>query len=231
MSQDVLAATLDVPFECAFLKAGAMNGLPTYPVPPVTTIQGMLYNALGRPSLLKPNELPKNVRDDEESFREAVQTECDIGIRVIEEGERLTGLRSRQKAPRSDNLEYVTYPAEMETIIQPTYRIYVGGPSRLVDAFESGLRNPQRPLYLGRSDDLVDIEDVSRTEANRVEESAELDCVVPGGTDEPVLLPVSPDYRGRYTEHPGELKTVSVSGGVVDQYLETENGERFVYVT
>jgi hypothetical protein len=198
----------------------------------VTTIQGVLYAALGRPSLLKPNNLPREIRDEEETFRERVQTECDVGLRAVDRGTQVSGLRSRQKATESDETEsYVTYPAEMETLISPTYRVYVGGPSDLVSAFAEALESPQRLLYLGRSDDLVVIPTVDVVEATKVTEPATLDCVVPGADGETTLLPVAPDYRGTYTEHPGELKTVSVDGGTVDEYWETTAGERFVYVT
>lgn len=231
MTNSALTATLDVPFECGFLKAGAMNGLPTYPVPPITTLQGLLYNALGRPSLLKPNNLDKEVRDNEEDFRERVQTDCQFGIRVVDAGEQTTGLRSRQKAINKSEMSYVTYVAKMETIIAPTYRVYIGGPDDLLTTFESGLENPQRPLSLGRSDDFVEVSDIEVVPVTEQNRTAEVDCVVPGAENDPVLLPVAPDYRGRYTEHPGELKTVSVSGGTVDSYFETDSGERFVYVT
>ncbi|MEZ3118169.1 CRISPR-associated protein Cas5 [Halobaculum sp. MBLA0147] len=226
--EQVLTAVLDVPFDTAFTKAGAMNGLPTYPVPPVTTIQGLLYAAMGRPSLLRPNNLPKDVRDDEEAFRERVQTECAFGERVLEPGVRTAGLKSRQKRAREDG--YITSPARQESLIGPTYQIYVGGPTELLSAFAAALRDPQRLLYLGRSDDLVDVRDVSRTTATHHAETADLECVTPGASGEPTLLPVSPDYRGRYTTHPGEVKTVSVEGGTVDSYYETKEGERFVYL-
>ena len=211
-----------------------MNGLPTYDVPPVPTLQGLLYAAMGRPSLLRPNSLNKDVRDQEESFRARVEGDCDFAIRVLAEGTTLSSLRKRQKATESGDAEsYVGYPAEMETLIAPTYRIYVGGPDDLLSAFQSVLDDPVRMLYLGRSDDLVDIRDVDVTTAELVEEEAQLDCVIPGGGNEVNLLPIEPDRRAGRTTQPGRVATVSVSGGTVDSYYETEDemSERFVYVT
>lgn len=229
-SDDLLTADLDVPFDTAFTKAGAMNGHPTYPVPPVTTIQGLLYAAMGRPSLLRPNDLPNSVRDREETFRDRVQTDCAFGQRVIDSGVTTSGLWSKQKRSSSGQTGYLRSPAQRESLIQPTYRIYVGGPTDLLDAFAAALRDPQRLLYLGHSDSLVEVCDVTRTTATQVSESATLDCVVPGEGDDPTLLPVAPDYRGQYTTHPGELKTVSPTGGPVDEYYQTETGDRFVYL-
>lgn len=230
-AEPLLTAVLDVPYAASFTKAGAMNGLPTYPVPPVTTIQGLLYAAMGRPSLLRPNNLPNDVRAEEEEFRERVQTECRIGERVLDSGTRTAGLRSRQKRERPGNEgAYLTTPAQMESLIEPTFRIYIGGPAELLDSFAAALDDPQRLLYLGGSDDLVDVQSVTQTTATYHEETAELDCVTPGAGDDPTLLPVSPDYRGRYTTHPGEVKTVSPSGGEVTGYYESAGGEQFVYL-
>lgn len=229
----VLRATLNVPHETAFFKPDAMNSLPTYPVPPITTIQGMLYAAMGRPSLLQPNQLPNDVRSQEEDFRQRVRDECRFGERVVDRSGNITSLRSRQKAASGKTEEaYVTYPTQAETLIQPTYRIYVTGPDDLLSAFEYALENPQRMLYLGRSDDMVDIEEVDVTSATHIEEEATVNCVVPGADRDPVLLPVSPDYRGRYgAGHPGQVKTVSIGGGDVDEYYQTDDDEQFVFVT
>lgn len=229
-TDDLLVADLDVPFDTAFTKAGAMNGHPTYPVPPVTTIQGLLYAAMGRPSLLRPNNLPNSVRDREEEFRDRVQTTVAFGQRVLDEGIVTNGLWSKQKRSRSGDTGYLRSPAQRESVIQPSYRVYIGGPADLLDTFAAALRDPQRLLYLGHSDGLVQISDVTRTVATLVTDSARLECVVPGPGENPTLLPVAPDYRGRYTTHPGELKTVSPSGGTVDEYYKTESGDQFVYL-
>lgn len=234
MPDPVLRATLDVPFECAFTQAGAMNGLPTYDVPPIPTLQGLLYNATGRPSLLQPNDLDKEIRNAEEEFRSRVQEECSFGIRVVESGEKLNSLRKRHKATEADTERtFIGYPTDMETLLAPTYRIYIGGPESLLTQFEASLKDPARPLYLGRSDDLVDIYDIDIATAEYIQGGTSLDCVVPGTGNQPNLLPVAPDYRGRYTTHPGRVATVSVTGGNVEAYYETtdDRQERFVYVT
>lgn len=231
-SHQVLRAVLDVPHETAFFKSDAMNGLPTYPVPPIPTLQGLLYAAMGRPSLLQPNQLPNDIRNQEEEFRERVQENCRFGQRIIDQGYRTQSLRSRHKASRSGEDEaYVSYPTQAETIIAPTYQFYVGGPTDLLDTFAASLRDPQRLLYLGRSDDMVDVHDVDRLEATRVNETTSLDCVIPGAGKEPTLLPIRPDYRDGRSNHPAQVRTVSLFGGEVDQYFATEDGDQFVYIS
>jgi len=233
--EQTLRATLDVPFECSFTKAGAMNGLPTYPVPPVPTIQGLLYAALGRPSLLQATtygELDNDVRKQEETFRERVRDECSFGIRVLEDGTKHTNLRKRHKASRgSSGRAFITYVSQREALQSPTYRIYVGGPSALLRTFQTVLKDPERLLYLGRSDDMVDIRDVDIRPINRVTDSATLDCVVPGPGEDPTLLPVEPDERNHPRKDPARVETVCVTGGEVDSYYETDDNDRFVYLT
>ncbi len=229
-TEQLLTAVLDVPFDTAFTKAGAMNGQPTYPVPPIPTIQGLLYAAMGRPSLLRPNNLPTDVRAEEEAFRERVRESCAFGERVLDAGTRTSGLWSRQKRSRSGDTGYLRSPGQRESLIGPRYQIYVGGPSSLLDAFAAALRDPQRLLYLGHSDCLVDVRSVTRTTATRHETTTELDCVTPGADGEPTLLPVTPDYRDGRTTRPGTVKTVSPSGGTADAYYETTSGERYTYL-
>jgi CRISPR-associated protein Cas5 subtype I-B len=225
-----LRATLDVPFECSFRKAGSMNSLPTYKAPPVPTIQGLIYSAMGRPSLI-PHSY-KGKMEKEEKFREEVQEECRFGIKILESGVTHEGLRQRHKtAKNKHDKQYKTHVANGETLISPQYRVYVGGDADLVKKMSSALEDPERLLYLGRSDDLVDIRDIDVLEIERKEEEKELDCVVPNATGEPSLLPVEPDKRDGRSTKPAKLKTVSVDGGEVDSYYQFGDGEEFVFIT
>ena len=236
MSIPVLRATLDVPFECAFSKAASMNSRPTYELPPVTTLQGMLYAALGRPSLLlqggRGRTLDKSTFDAEREFRKHVQDECRFGINVLEPGDTHTGLRKlHKKASSKQDREFMTYVTNVETLVSPTYRMYVTGPDELLSEFEHALEDPERLLYLGRSDDLVDIRDVNVVSADRVEERTTVDCAIPGAGDDPTMLPVEADTKvGRRTQ-PSRVKTVAANGGKVDAYYETTDGEQFVFLT
>jgi hypothetical protein len=119
----------------------------------------------------------------------------------------------------------------METLISPTYRMYVGGPDDLLESFQEALQDPERLLYLGRSDDLVDVRDVDLISVQRMADETTLDCVTPGPGADVTLLPVEPDYRSGLTTQPARVETVSATGGQVDGYYETSDGERFVYLT
>lgn len=236
MSIPVLCSTLDVPFECSFTKAATMNSRPTYELPPVTTLQGMLYAALGRPSLLlqggRQRTMDKSTFDTERDFRSFVEDECRFGIRVIDSGTEHTGLRKLHKKTSSrDEREFLTYVTNLETLVSPTYRMYVTGPDDLLSEFAAALRDPERLLYLGRSDDLVDIQDVEQTTATYVEEPATVNCAIPKAGDNPTMLPVKADTKKGRHKQPSQVKTVAVDGGQVDAYYSTPNGERFVFIT
>lgn len=104
----VLRYDLNVPAECSFRKAGSVNGLPTYQVPPLTTIRGMLYNALGRPSLLQQYHYtsrtqPKEQVDAECDFRAEFEDRTSIGLRIIEPGidQTQSGIESGRRCSRS----------------------------------------------------------------------------------------------------------------------------------
>lgn len=236
MSTSVLRATLDIPFECAFTKAASMNSRPTYELPPVTTLQGILYAAMGRPSLLlqggRQRTLDKSTFDDERDFRNDVQQDCRFGIRIVKPGTTHTGLRKLHKKSRSEqDREFMTYVTNVETLVSPTYRMYVKGPDTLLGEFHDALVDPERLLYLGRSDDLVDITEVDRTEAEYVEEPATVDCAIPGAGDDPTMLPVEADTKVGRRKEPSQVKTVAARGGDVNAYYETPDGERFVFIT
>lgn len=236
MSISVLRATLDVPFECAFTKAATMNSRPTYELPPVPTLQGMLYAALGRPSLLlqggRQRTMDKNTFDAERDFREFVQEECRFGIQIIDSGDSQSSLRKLHKKARSeDEKEFITYVTNVETLVSPTFRMYVTGPDELLTTFREGLCDPERLLYLGRSDDLVDIREVEIVTAERIDESATVDCAIPGSGEDPAMLPVEPDTKVGRQKNPSRVSTVAAYGGEVDSYYQTTDGDQFVFIT
>lgn len=236
----ILRFDLDVPAECAFRKAGAVNGWPTYPIPPLTTIRGMIHNAMARPSMLnqygRKATLDKDIRDYEREFRTRFEEETMIGIEVLSPGIPATHFgKYHKRTTTSTDETYGPGIATVDVLVEPEFRVYVGatdGNEGLLDATHEALADPARPLYLGRSDDLVVIDEVEIVGADVVDEPGELDCVVPGATDETdqiELLPVRAETISR-TGRSGSTRAVSIDGGSVDQFYRTDAGERFVFV-
>lgn len=224
-SRAVVAATLDVPFECTFTNASAMNDLPSYPVPPLTTIRGMLYAAWGRPSLLgqggRGRTMEKKRVEAEQEFRESFEADTAIGIRVLDSPTSKRDLRTRQKVARnSDDRTYFSYPVEEETLLFPTYRVYVAGDEERCNAVAAAFRDPERLLYLGRSDNLVDVRNVTESQLVSHDDEEYLDEVmVPDGDgSDPVMLPVQTERMGSYNARPPEVQLVTQGGSVESYY-------------
>jgi hypothetical protein len=176
--------------------------------------------------------MEKSTFDAELNFRKYVQDECRFGIRIVESGSKQTGLRKLHKKETSKSeREFLTYVANVETLVSPTYRMYITGPEELLDEFAEALADPERLLYLGRSDDLVDIRDVEQTTADRIESTATVDCAIPGSGENPTMLPVEADTKVGRRKQPSRVKTVAAHGGDVDTYYETPDGDQFVFIT
>lgn len=240
-SRAVVAATFDVPVECAFTNAGSMNDLPSYPVPPLTTIRGLLYAAWGRPSLLgqgssRGRTMDKDAVESEQSFRETLEAETAIGIRVLDEPVAKRDIRKRQKvAPSTKDKQYISTPIQEETLLFPTYRVYITGSVERCAAVADAFRDPERLLYLGRSDNLVDIRDVTESELIHHENERFLDdaIVADGDGDGPLMLPVRTERIGSYSGRPAEVKFVT-HGGTVDSHYTLEDAHNddapFVFI-
>lgn len=240
-SRTVVAATFDVPVECTFTNASAMNDLPSYPVPPLTTIRGLLYAAWGRPSLLGQGSshsrtMEKDAVKDEQAFREEFEADTAIGIRVVDDPISKRDLRTRMKVARNnDNKKYISYPVEEETLLFPTFRVYIASSEERCRAVAEAFRNPERLLYLGRSDNLIDIRDVTETRLSAHEDEQFLaNVMVPNGDgDDPVMLPVRTERLGSYSGRPAEVQLVT-HGGTVESYYtledETEEDGPFVFI-
>lgn len=233
--QTVLRVELDVPVECRFSKADAFNGRPTYPLPPVTTIRGLCYAALNRPSLLNQDSKPylpnKDTIDEEREFRQHFEDTTQVSVQPVGSPEEntQTDLRNRMKVARSDNKEqqYITYVTQEQSIIGPTYIAYINfDDSELQDTVKQALKNPERILYLGHSDDIVDIS---------VSEHAVTECEVPENTqiyapienssqvDDPILLPIQSDYKSTYSPRPAQSTLIGKQSDIAGKKVSVED--------
>lgn len=136
----------------------------SYLIPPYTTIRGMISNAFGLP------------RDD---LR--VQDWFKIGIRPLrfEKCMEIAKILKLKGTGRKYERNFPSSPMFREFLVEPSYEIYlVGDEERIKDTY-SALLNPKRPLYLGCSDDLVDLEVFEPIEVKEME-SEEIMSIVEG---------------------------------------------------
>jgi len=152
-------ADAEMPYFACFRKPTSTSLMLTYPVPPFTTIVGMIANALGvsRPvyfeGIAKLQELLwLNLRPITPSQRPS---------RELAKILKLVGEEREQRQPTS----FPSSPMHKYFLIRPAFRFFVASEDKeAISEIAAALRQPKRPLYLGQSDDMVVVEVVWRGE-------------------------------------------------------------------
>lgn len=161
-----LAFDLDAPYTAAFRRFQTTSLFLSYPVPPFTTLRGLLANALG---LAWADPLW------EELERVLLLNVAPLGPLQPQ----VHMVKLLKAVPRQDKedsgLRFPSSPVFQEFYVRPRYRVYCGiaageaEAAREVALLRDALLDPARPLYLGQSDDLVDVRVVWDGWATRVE--------------------------------------------------------------
>jgi len=180
---------------CCFRQPTSTSVILSYPIPPFTTIRGLLECAMGLP------------RD---SFY--LQDKIKIGIGPLGHPEKITELSRilklvvRQKE-RTYMDKFPSAPMFKTFLVNPQYRIYVAGEGELIEEIEKKLKDPERVCYLGQSDDMVDVHNVFQTEIQK-EKNAVISSVIEGVIEgcEVIRLP----YRFVNNGKNVEMKVVSL---------------------
>jgi len=147
---------------CCFRQPTTTSLVLSFPTPPFTTIRGFLENALGykRDSFALQNE---NLLIGIKSLRKIERnTELAKILKLISREEKPCFKRTFPSAPIFRNF-----------LVEPKYRIYLVGEKNLINKISEKLKNPERPLYLGQSDDLADVNNiqvvnVEKTQSNKI---------------------------------------------------------------
>lgn len=147
-----LTVDLESPYFACFRHVAATSVVLTYPVPPFTTLIGMLLNALGvhysayeteRDRLQRALRL--NLRPLQPPGRP--QRELAKLLKLVGEGRKEEGKRP---------VDFPSSPVRKSFLVRPSYRVYLASASRdLIETLWEALQHPARPLYLGGSDDMV----------------------------------------------------------------------------
>ncbi len=127
-----------------FRKPTSTSVILSYTVPPYTTLRGLLSNALGKK------------RDDY-----SIQDWVKIGIsppKNLNRSKEIAKILKLKGTGKTHNRVFPSSPIFKELLVAPTYRIFLAGDEGKIKQIYNALQNPERPLYLGISDDMVDIE-------------------------------------------------------------------------
>jgi len=161
-----LAFNLDVPYTAAFRRFETTSLVLSYPVPPFTTLRGLLANALGL------------------GWADPLWTELERVLRLnvsplvpLQPQLQMVKLLKavRRENPNDSGRHFPSSPVYQQFYVRPCYRVYCGVAASRPEAAQEvrilrdALLDPARPLYLGQSDDLVDVRIVWEGRATRVE--------------------------------------------------------------
>ena len=175
----------------------------TYPLPPFTTIRGLIANALG---------LPRDSFEIQEWFRIGIKTE-----RVPQRNREMAKLLKFIKRDKETRYlrTFPSSPMHKEFLVNPSYWIYLVGEEDKIKRIHKALNSPKRPLYLGTSDDLIDLEVYEPIKVEKIQ-SKEVHSVLDGVYEGCLIenLPYSfvpvKDKKGNLKEVHLEYKLVSI---------------------
>lgn len=178
-----------------FRKATSTSLIMSYSIPPYTTIRGLIANALG----LK--------RDDY-----SVQDWVKIGIKPLSFSNRSREIAKMLKLKGTGETHQKMFPSSpmfKEFLIFPSYEIYITGEDDKVNLIYNALLQPARPLYIGASDDLIDIEVSKPMEIEEVN-AKEISGVVEGIHEKCFVEKIPYKFVKNGKDFSLEYKTVSI---------------------
>jgi CRISPR-associated protein Cas5h len=192
-----------------FRKPASTSLIMTYSIPPYTTIRGIIANAL---------ELE---RDDL-----WVQDWIKIGIKPLKFSNRSKEMAKILKLKGTGETYQRVFPSSpmfKEFLVLPSYDIYLAGDDDKINAVYNALLQPARPLYLGASDDLVDIEPSKPAKIEEVN-AKEISGVMEGICEKCFVERVPYKFIKKGKDFSLQYKTVSIpQNGVINMKKEVDS--------
>jgi len=180
----------------------------SYSIPPYTTIRGVIANALG----LERDNL-------------SVQDWIKLGINPLNFLNRSKEMAKMLKLKGTGETHQRAFPSSpmfKEFLVLPSYDIYVAGENDKINCIYSALLQPARPLYLGASDDLVDVKPTKPIEIEEVY-GKEILGVIAGIHENCFVERIPYNFIKRGKDFSLSYKTVSIpQKGVVSLKEEVE---------
>jgi len=163
MNDDVcLGLRLHVPFWCSFRDPLTSNLHRTFPVPPPSTLYGLIAAALGLPQDDQARRGALRFAVAVEQAGELVET-YSKWMKAAEGAKDAAGMEARN-AMRArglltpDESIWISTPLIRQKLIQPVFAVGILCRQEVADEVAAAVRRPAFPLYLGESDDVVDVE-------------------------------------------------------------------------
>lgn len=202
---------VDCPYFAAFRVPTTTSVILTYSIPPYTTIRGMISNALG----LRRDDLQ-------------IQDWFKIGIKPLnfEKGREMAKLLKLKGTGKNLQRTFPSSPMFREFLVEPSYEIFLAGEEDKIQNVRQALSNPERPLYLGSSDDHVEVK-VSETVEVREDESDEISSVVEGIYGDCIVEKVPYRFLKSGKTYSVEYKVVSIPIKEPINLVNTRNAFNF----
>jgi len=162
LGSNCLGIRLNVPFWCSFRDPLTTNIHRTYPVPPPSTLYGLLAAAFGLEQ--DDQSLRREVR-----FAVAIDTAGEVvesyskWMKGAEAPKDRSEVSAREEMRRRglltpDEAVWISAPIIRQKLIQPKYTVGILCSEAMGGLIVDSLTRPAFPLYLGESDDVVDVE-------------------------------------------------------------------------
>lgn len=154
--EKILTFSLICPFWTSFRNPSTVNVHVTYPFPPPTTLYGMLNAARG-------------MRSDWHEDREAWQ----FALAIESPGKLVETFSKIMQTPHSSRKGDSPYDTNRKIVIRQKivgarYLVYIKSSDTLLEEARSALTDPYWSLYLGESDDVVDVVSPNIVEIDKV---------------------------------------------------------------
>jgi len=210
-----------------FRKSTSTSLILSYSIPPYTTIRGLMANALGMKrddySIqdwvkigIKPINFSNRSRELAKILK-LISREFKFRCKLCRK--EWVSTTTPSKCPQCASSEFSeisnfkrvfsSAPMFKEFLISPTYDIYIAGENDKINCIHNALLQPDRPLYIGASDDLVDIELSNPVEVEEVN-SKEISGIIQGIHENCLVEKIPYKFIKKGKDFLLEYKTVSI---------------------
>jgi CRISPR-associated protein Cas5h len=210
-----------------FRKSTSTSLILSYSIPPYTTIRGLIANALGMKRDdytiqdwvkigIKPLNFSNRSRELAKILK-LISRELKYRCKLCQK--EWVSTTTPSKCPQCDSSEFSeisnfkrvfpSAPMFKEFLISPTYDIYIAGENDKINCIHNALLQPDRPLYIGASDDLVDIELSNPIEVEEVN-SKDISGILEGIYENCLVEKIPYKFIKKGKDFSLEYKTVSI---------------------
>lgn len=210
-----------------FRKPISTSLILTYLIPPYTTLRGLIANSLGLrrddysiQDWVKIGIKPLNFLDSSKELSKILKLiSREQKFRCNTCQNTWTTTSKASKCPKCNSIDFIdipnykhlfsSAPVFKEFLIQPSYEIFLAGEKEKINIIHNGLLQPARPLYIGSSDDLVDIVPSSPLEIQEIT-SNEVTGVIEGVHENCIIENIPFKFIKNGNEFSLQYKTISI---------------------